>query len=299
MTTSTVLVNDTVRIKVKFVDINASTGQQVLVSPAAVLVTIKKSDETVVVSVAPIAITSSEYYYDFTPTVADTYKIKFIGSMSNGTQITVNQQLYVSTSSDEYKPTITLKAEEIITFAPDVAPLYLSPEEVLPLFPEASLIEIGELIHFHSLEVESIYKIKNTYKAENLAHAAIEYIKAAVACDLSKMYNYGGDDDVSVTLADLTVTARNFPRTFIYRGNAVTWCQIAAVLRQEMLSAKTGPKGIQPKGLPSFEILSPGKFVDPDTHMDVWLTDRDLYGASRRAALQTNPMPDRDIRRYD
>jgi hypothetical protein len=299
MTTSSVLVNDTVRIKVKFIDINASTGEQILVSPVSVLVTITKFDGTLLTSTVPTALTSSEYYYDFTPTVADTYKIRFVGSMSNGTQITVNQQLYVSTSSDEYKPTITLKAEEIMTFAPDVTPLYLSPEEILPLFPEASLIEIGELIHFHSLEVESIYGIKSTYQAEKLAYAAIEYIKAAVACDLSRMYNYGGDDDVSVTLADLTVTARNFPRTLTSRGNAVTWCQIAAALRQEMLAMKTGPRGIQPKGLPSSEISNPGRFTDPDTYRDVWLTDRDLYGASRRSALKTDPMPDRGIRGYD
>jgi hypothetical protein len=299
MTISSVLVNDTIRIKVKFIDINASTGEQISVTPNSVNAEIKKDDGTLVVSTAPTALSGSEYYYDFTPTTPDTYKIKFVGYMSGGTTITVNQQLYVSTSSDEYKPTITLKADEIMTFAPDVSPLYLSPEEILPLFPEASLIEIGELIHFHSLEVESIYGIKSTYEAGKLAYAAIEYIKAAVACDLSRMYNYGGDDDVSVTLADLTVTARNFPRSITSRGNAVTWCQIAASLRQEMLAMKTGPRGIQPKGLPSLEISNPGRFVDPDTYRDVWLTDRDLYGASRRSALKTDPMPDRGIRGYD
>ena len=123
MTTSSVLVNDTVRIKVKFIDINASTGEQIAVSPNSVTVEIKKTDDTVVVSTAPTALTSSEYYYDFTPTSADTYKIKFFGYMPGGTTITVNQQLYVSTSSDEYKPTITLKADEVMTFAPNVTPL--------------------------------------------------------------------------------------------------------------------------------------------------------------------------------
>ena len=42
MTTNNVLVNDTVRIKVKFVDINNATGAQILVSPTSVLVTITK-----------------------------------------------------------------------------------------------------------------------------------------------------------------------------------------------------------------------------------------------------------------
>jgi hypothetical protein len=299
MTISSVLVNDTVRIKVKFIDINASTGEQIAVSPNSVTVEIKKLDGSLIASTIPTALTSSEYYYDFTPTTPDTYKIKFIGYMPGGTTITVNQQLYVSTSSDEYKPTITLKADEIMTFAPDVSPLYLSPEEILPLFPEASLMEIGELIYFHSLEVETIYGIQYTYEANKLSYAALEYIKAAVACDLSRMYNYGGDDDVSVTLADLTVTARNLPRTNISRGNAVTWCQIAAALRKEMLAMKTGPRGMQPKGLPSNQISNPGRYVDPDTYREVWLSDRDLYGASRSAALRGDPMPNRDIRGYD
>jgi len=139
MSTS-VLVNDTVRIKVKFVDVNQATGAQIPVTPVAVVVSIKKSDETLLINESITIsgrISDSEYYYDFTPTEPDTYKVTFVGSLSTGTSITVNQQLYVSTSLDEYKPSVILKTDEIVTFAPDVDPIYLDPEELRPYFPEA------------------------------------------------------------------------------------------------------------------------------------------------------------------
>jgi hypothetical protein len=299
MTTNTVLVNDRVRIKVKFVDINQDTGAQVPVSPTSVLVTIKKSDDTQIVSTSATALNSSEYYYDFTPTIADTYRITFIGNISGGTSITVNQQLYVSTSTDEYKPAITLKADEIITFAPDVDPIYLNPEEIKSYFPEVSLLEIGELLHYYSLEVKSIYDFNESNPASGISFTALEYIKAACNCDLSRTYNYGGDDDTSVQLGDLSVTRRNLPRNTINRGNAVTWCQLAAAYRKEMLAGKTGPRAMQPKGLPTMPVVNAGNYIDPDTGRTTYLTERDLYGSSRKAELTYDPMPKRGIRNYD
>lgn len=67
MTISNVLVNDTVRIKVKFVDVDPSNGSQTDVSPDYVNVVIKNSDEAIVVSTAATSLTPSQYYYDYTP----------------------------------------------------------------------------------------------------------------------------------------------------------------------------------------------------------------------------------------
>ena len=300
--TTGVLVNDTVRIKVKFVDINPATGAQVPVTPTAVVVVIKKSDNTTIITqniTTSGKISDSEYYYDFTPSLADTYKITFTGNLSSGSSITVNQQLYVSTSSDEYKPTVILKADETITFAPDIEPLYIDPEELKPFFPEASLIEIGESIHYHSLEVKQLYSLRDDATAQDLSFTALEYIKAAAACNLSRTYAYGGDDDVSVELGDLTVTTRNLPRNEITRGNATTGCQIAAALRKEMLAGKTGPRGIIPKGLPSESIGTSGKNIDPETGKVYYLSDRELYGPGKKITPKEDPMPKRGIRSYD
>jgi hypothetical protein len=296
---SSVLVNDAVRIKVKFVDVDNSTGAQIPVSPQSVIVTIRKSDNAVVVSTAATALSASEYYYDFVPSSADTYKITFVGSMANGTQITVNQSLYVSTLADEYNPVIKLKADEIIIFAPDVEPLYLNPEELRAYFPEAPLLEIGEYIHHFSIEVKNIYSYNDHITGEDLPFVASEYIKAATACELSRTYSYGGDDDISVQLGDLTVTTRNLPRNEITRGNATTWCQIAAALRKEMLAGKTGPKGFQPKGLPTFSTATAGKTIDAETGKVIYLSDRELYGPGKKITPKDDPLPKRKIRSYD
>jgi hypothetical protein len=292
-----VLVNNTVRIKVKFIDINAE-GQQVEATPTYVIVKVYDSDNSEIVSQTATQLTDSEYYYDFTPTEAGEYKVTFVGTMEDNSYITVNQQLYVSTPTDEYRPLITLRHEEVITFAPDVEPLYLNPEELKAYFPEASLMEIGEIIHGFSLEIKQMYSYGDEITGSDLGFNVLEYIKAATACELSRTYNYGGDDEMSIQLGDLTVSSRSLPRTQITRGNATTWCQIAAALRKEILAGKVGPKGFQPKGLP-ISISQKPRNYDPQTGKTIYLGDRDLYGPGEKVLRDEDPMPKRGLRSYD
>jgi hypothetical protein len=296
---SSVLVNDAVRIKVKFVDVDNSTGAQIPVSPQSVIVTIRKSDNAVVVSTAATALSASEYYYDFVPSSADTYKITFVGSMANGTQITVNQSLYVSTLADEYNPVIQLRADEIILFAPDIEPLYVDPEESVQYFPDAPLLEIGEFVHIYSQEIKNIFGLLDTEDGSNLSFTALEYIKAATACELSRIYGGGGDDELSVRLGDLSITNRNLPRITLSRANATTWCQIAAILRKEILAQKVGIRAVQPKGLPSMPTINSGRAIDPYTGSTVYLSDKDIYGPNALIAPKENPIPERGLRKHD
>lgn len=292
-----VLVNNTVRIKVKFIDIN-SQGQQVEATPTYVVVKIYDSQNVEIVSQTATELTDSEYYYDFTPTEAGEYKVTFVGTMADTSYITVNQQLYVSTPTDEYKPIVTLKHDETIIFAPDVEPLYLNPEEMQAYFPEASLIEIGEIIHGFSLEIKQMYSYGDEITGVDLGFNILEYIKAATACELSRTYNYGGDDEMSIQLGDLTVSGRSLPRTQVTRGNATTWCQIAAALRKEILAGRVGPKGFQPKGLPIAASQKPRNY-DPQTGKTIYLGDRDLYGPGEKVLREEDPMPKRGFRSYD
>ncbi len=298
MTVGNVLVNDTVRIKVRFVDIDNATGEQVDVSPTLVAVRVYDSNNVQIVNTTATSLTASQYYYDYTPSEAGEYRVTFVGAMPDTTYITVNQQLYVSTPTDEYKPVITLGHEEIITFAPDVDPLYLNPEELQSYFPEASLMEIGEIVHFYSLEVKQLYSYNDDVTGSDLNFTTLEYIKAATACELSRTYSYGGDDDVSISLGDLSISSRSLPRSQITRGNATTWCQIAAALRKEMLTGKVGPKGFQPKGIPTSNIERM-KNYDPQTGKTIYLGDRDLYGPGERVTMDEDPMPKRGLRSYD
>ncbi len=300
MSISPIMVNDTVRLKVKFIDVDPDTGDQTEVSPVSVSLIIDDSSGDEVLTATPTQLSSSEYYYDYTPESAGEYTIRFVGVLSSGTYVTVNQQIYVSTPTSDFKPSVTLGADEVIHFAADVSPLYLDPEELLPFFPDATLIEVGELIHHYSSEVKQLYSISDSMDTNpGLNFTALEYIKAAAACELSRTYGYGGEDELSVKLGDLSITNRSLPRTGVNRGNATTWCQLAAALRKELLASKVSMKGVQPKGLPSNFTPTTGKSIDPETGLVVHLNDRDLLGPGRKNTIVDDPMPKRGLRSRD
>jgi len=307
MSAANVLVNDTVRIKVHFVDINSATEEQVDVNPVSVAVHIYNSSDQEVVSGSATSLTSSTFYYDYTPGSAGEYRIQFLGTLSDGTLILVEQQLYVSTTTADYKPTVTLRATETIYFAADVVPLYVDPEIILPFFPEASILQVGEIIHHYSREVTEIYtsysqEIINNGSALNFT--AQEYIKSATACELSRTYGYGGgDDEVSVRLGDLEVRNRNSPRNLVTRANAVTWCQIATALRSEMIAHKIGAKGVVIRN-GSNNIPNPTT-VDPLTGTAIYLSETGLYTMGTNGNITLDPNgdhfanPNRTLKKYD
>jgi hypothetical protein len=293
-----ILVNDTVRLKVKFIDVD-DNGNQVEVSPVSVLMTITDSSDVVIISTTPTSLTGSEFYYDYTPLAAGTYKVSFNGILVNNTAIKVNQQIYISTPTEDYRPTVFLREDEIIAFAADIEPLYLDPEQLLPYFPDASLLEIGEFVHNYSIEIKNIFKLLETEDGTNIPFTAFEYVRAATCCELTRVYGNGGDDELSVRLGDLSITNKNLPRNTLSRANATTWCQIAAMLRKEMLTSKVGMKAVQPKGLPSLPTIGAGRTMDPYTGLSVYYTPRDLYGPTHIQSPDQNPIPERGIRKYD
>jgi hypothetical protein len=309
MSSGNVLINDTVRIKVKFVDIDPATGEQEDVSPVSVFVIINNAAEVTVAYTSASQLTSFEYYYDFTPTEAGLYDIAFTGTLANSTQIVVKQKLYVSDlDADHYRPTITLRNSETIYFAPDLEPLYLDAEQLLAVFPDASLLEIGELIHLYSHEINQMYSI--TYlpgteedpiaqlsKFTTSTFSILEYIKAAVCCELSRTYGFGGDDELSVQIGDLRVTNKSMPRNNVTRANATTWCQMAAALRKEILTKKVGMRGVQPKGIPGKRI-SPTT-VDPITGTAVYLSDTTYLSPVDIGEIVDSDNPDRRLKKYD
>jgi hypothetical protein len=304
---NTVLVNDTVRIKVKFVDNNATTGEQVNVSPVSVQVNVKDAVEASIIDTNATSLSSYEYYYDFTPTDPGQYTVKFTGLLDDSTQIIVTQILYVNDPDSSYKPTVTLKANETILFAADVAPLYVDPEEVLYYFPDASLLEVGELVHHYSTEIKQMFKLQDLDDGSTLNFTLTEYIKASACCELNRSYGFGGDDELSLKLADLSITNRSNPRQNVNRGNAVTWCQIAAALRKEVAAARVGMRAVIPKGLPNQKVSSSGLNFDPLTGTVIYpltgaviyLPGRDQYGSVTNETFQGGPIPVRGLKKFD
>jgi hypothetical protein len=316
MTAGNVLVNDTVRIRVRFIDIDPTTGDEIEISPTLVTVNIFDSEDVVVETGQAQAVSgsTSSYYYDFTATIAGEYKITFVGTFANSTFVNVNQNLYVSSQTAEYRPTITLSADEIIAFGADIFPLYIDPEMIQSTFPDATKLEIAELIHNFSQEINSIFRINST-TADPVAvmesygvspYGVTEYIKASTCCELTRVYGFGGDDELSIQLADLQITNRNTPRSNITRSNATTWCQIAAALRKELLSKRVGMRGVQPKGTPRRVTTPSGASLDLQTGALIYINDTNVYGprdlfrqgTSAQSGVD-DPMPSRGIKRYD
>lgn len=291
MTSNNVLINDTVRVTVRFININQVTGEPIEVEPTSVTVVVKDSNNSTIVSSAATSLTSSIWYYDFTASEPDTYNVQFTGLVPGSGSIIVQQKLYVSSLTEDYKPTVILASDETITFSGEIVPLYLDPEILLPLFPDATLLEIAEVIHSYSLEVKDLFKLNDDEDGSGLSFVVLEYIKAASACELTRTYGLGGDDEVSLNLGDLTITNRNLPRNAITRDNATTWCQVSAALRKEMLANKAGPLAMQIKGLPSFPKFNDfGKTAYPG--------DREMYVAQRKTAYD-DPMPGRGLKSHD
>ena len=305
---NTVLVNDTVKITVKFID-----GNQQEVSPTDVLVTIVDSQGTSVAAPSVNEASSSEYYINFSPTYAEKYTISFVGLIDNGPDAVASQILYVSDPDEEYKPTVTLREDEVISFGADISPLYIDPDEILLIFPDSSRLEIAEIVHGFSHEVNSIFGIKPdtsdpmaVLEGYGIAPFSVyQYIRASTACELTRIYGYGGDDELSVELADLKITNRNTPRSNITRSNATTWCQVSAALRKEIVTKRVGIRGVQPKGLPKFKGYSPSGSLDPETGALIFINDTNTYGSRdmSRPGLPSiqgdDPIPDRGIKRYD
>ena len=90
------------------------------------------------------------------------------------------------------------------------------------------------------VEIKNIFKLLETEDGTNIPFTAFEYVRAATCCELTRVYGNGGDDELSVRLGDLSITNKNLPRNTLSRANATTWCQIAAMLRKEMLTSKVG-----------------------------------------------------------
>lgn len=299
-----IVVDDSVKITVKFRDIDPN-GNEVAVAVSTVSAQIIRSNGSItnVASGEIVQVSSSVYYIVFTPTIADTYTIKFTGTYYVGLtakSIVVEQKLYVSSTSQEYQPTVTLGHDETIVFASDLSPLYIDPESLLPFFPDATGLEIAEIVSNYSLEVKGIYSLSDDEDGSNLPFNVLEYIRAATACELSRTYGLGGDDEMSLHLGDFTVTNKSIPRNSVTRDNATSWCQIATALRKEMLATKVSPLAMQPKNLPATApIGTSGRQLDPQTGKLIYLSDRELYGPGRKFTQKDDPMPKRGLRSYD
>lgn len=125
-----------------------------------------------------------------------------------------------------------------IEFAAGLSPLYVSPEELVSIFPDATLLDAAEAIHKASLEIEEILNLSSD---EVPVYIALDYVLAQAACILSRTFDFAADA-MSIVLGDLSVQNAKYPKNSVNRGNATTPCELAAALRKELLYKTTRSK---------------------------------------------------------
>lgn len=148
----------------------------------------------------------------------------------------------------------SLGHDQYIQFLVDPQPMVLDPEEFMPYYPDATAYEIAELVAQYSKEAENILHVMITDTLAELmdrdpivAQTIQDFVQAATLCALSKVYDItNGAISSQVSFGDLTISTNNPVRNNIGRSSAVTWCEMAAVVRNELyqLSNKSGMRAV-------------------------------------------------------
>lgn len=269
---SNINVNQQVRVSTRFVDFDFDAGTDVLFDPTSVTAALYKFDSDTCMYVfqsalSPIVrVSTGVYYYDWVTPSNGKFKLVFVGSVPGATpsEIVNDRIFYVGTS----EPTALLGTNTTIGFLSQLAPIYLDPEIISTYFSDVDLVEAAEIIYQLSTELDGWfgtgYEITPTMQ---------EYLLAATLCKLTKIYVYDGGmsgftNPGTFMLGDLQVTqnangSNSFNTKSGNRGNASTWCELAALLREELTFSRTN------------------------------------FRAADRGANYTNPIPSRALRKFE
>lgn len=241
-----VLIGDTIRIQVTFRDWS-SVGNGDIIDPDIVTVDILDEDfvRTPEIEEA-VKVEDGVYYYDWTPLNAGVFYIEFIGTFNDGQTSVVRERFEVSKVASGPSPSgVSLGEDQEFVFATILTPLYVDPEELLHFYPESNNVEVMELISRYSREVAKILGLDMSDPEPDVPFLALEYIRAAVLCALSRIHDYTfGGDASSLSLGDLKISNQSYPRDRINRANAASWCELAAILREELMRGEAGIKAV-------------------------------------------------------
>jgi hypothetical protein len=233
---STAYVGDTIRIRVTFYSWDSGTGTSSVEDPVTVTFRIvdMAASPTTVASGTPTKESDGVYYYDWTPTAAGDFFVEFVGVFGDGSSDVVTDDFTViDPSVDSTTTAETLLADETVSMAGVITPLCVNPDELVAIFPDATELDIAEAIWRASSELNTILKLGDGECPTD--PTALDYIKAAAACELSRVFELGDGNEQSIALGDFSVTYRSFPKSSTNRGNATTWCELAAALRKEVI----------------------------------------------------------------
>lgn len=247
---ATVLVNDTIKITVTFRSWAVDEGTGSLEDPSSVVVKIydtSTNPDTLLDTFGPgapiIKENTAVYSYSWTPDAVGSYLVQFTATFADNSTDIANQAFSVHSVESATPSTSTenLAGDYIMEFAAGLDPLYLDPEELKEIYPDMSTTDLAEQVYYFSLEVKELLGLGDL---ETPPYIAIEYIKAAAACSISRVNSSATGDEVTMRLGDLSITNRNYTKSNINSGTATTWCELAAALRKEMVAGKSGYRAV-------------------------------------------------------
>jgi len=183
---------------------------------------------------SPEKLSIGVYRYSWTPDIIGEMTIVFTGEFTGSDDVILRCDFVIVTDQED-STAPSLGEDVVITFSSGYDPMLVDPEFILSYYPEAPVIEIAQWVHRFSLEVNALF-------GANPPKIALDYIHAAVLCALSRQYEgIGSAGSSGFTLGDLQVSdGGGTSSRKADRGNAMSWCELAEVLRREMKMAKGG-----------------------------------------------------------
>lgn len=235
-----VYLNKTEKLTTTFYGWPSDTNVSAPEDPSSVEVRIFNTDtvpDTLVSAETPTRIDVGRYLYEWTPASTGNFNVQFYAVFADSST-DVSNNFFIVYEAITAPSGATLQTDQIIQLTGVLDPLYLDPAEIEVIFPDANKVQITEYIYQFSLEVQSIEKLKD---GQLPSYVGLEYIHAATACSLSKIYDdVSAGNDFSFRLGDLQVDSRPAFKTALNRGNAGTWCELAFVLRKELIANQVG-----------------------------------------------------------
>lgn len=190
------------------------------------------------------------YSFLWSPSFEGSYKISFI-LLEQGEILYETVKYFFVGDIENRLYSINAQSEQV--FFAQLDPLFVDPEFILNFYKDGDLVEIAELIHWYSKEVLFITGNKNITEITPLMR---DFIVASVLCDLSRIYVFGGglsgfSQADSFTLGDLKVDkstggSGSSLKHWFDRGGVQNWCELAALLRQQLTAGEANFKAVVP-----------------------------------------------------
>lgn len=249
---SNIRVGQKVRVSIRFIDFDRGAGTDDLLDPSSVSVALYKYDITTSAYIlqasdlGPVVRESlGVYYYDWTTPDDGLFKLLFVATLADATPSTIEnaRNFFVGTA----EPSSTLGLNKDIYFLTELDPIYIDPTIILGYYATADLVEVTEIIYRLSTQLQ-------TWFGENVVITPLmeEWLTATVMCELTRIYIFDGgmdgfSNDGAFTLGDLTVSesiGSAAGSKKLNRGNVDTWCELASLLRNELMFSRNGIKAV-------------------------------------------------------